>query len=30
VKEIEVLRIRKELDFSQGMEESLEIRFFAL
>jgi len=30
VKEIEILGKGKELDFSQGREESLEVRFFAL
>jgi hypothetical protein len=30
VKEIEILRRGKELDFFQGKEESLEVRFFAL
>jgi len=30
MKEIEVSRKGKELDFSQGREESLEVRYFAL
>jgi hypothetical protein len=30
MKEMEVLERRKELDFSQGREESLEVRFVAL
>jgi hypothetical protein len=30
VKEIKISRKGKELDFSQGREESLEVKFFAL